>query len=296
MAAARAARASDKEATAHALHQQIIAISNIHREGFPLATRPFIPMPPPIDAGPIFERHEQLAKGATRPFGQKRKDALAEAQLDAEKEFLAATATQTTHRVQAQRAADAVWQLLEACDPDVTLDVLAAAFSDNDAAAAAVGITGTQVSLVVIVPREADVPDRMPTTTQAGNLSLKKLTKAERAHLYTTLVCGHLIVTLREAFAVAPALTSAQIVAVRATPPDVYGTVRAEAILAGHCDRTALEGVRWQRAESVEVFNECLTSRLIVQTGASRALQPIPAAGEPELAALLDAVRFDLRP
>jgi hypothetical protein len=42
-------------------------------------------------------------------------------------------------------------------------------------------------------------------------LTLRKLSKTDRAALYTTLVLGHLLVTLREAFAVAPGIAAVRL-------------------------------------------------------------------------------------
>ena len=87
------------------------------------------------------------------------------------------------------------------------------AFADNEAAASAVGVDGREVTMLVLVPGDSQIPQRKPTVTPAGNLSLKKLTKTEIADFYKELVFGHAVVTLREAFAVAPGIQSARIVA-----------------------------------------------------------------------------------
>jgi hypothetical protein len=50
----------------------------------------------------------------------------------------------------------------------------------------------------VLVPDEDAVPERMPARTQAGNLTLGKLPKAERSALYLLLIAGYVLVTLRE--------------------------------------------------------------------------------------------------
>jgi hypothetical protein len=42
-------------------------------------------------------------------------------------------------------------------------------------------VVGDEVSLVVLVPDLDAIPERKPTTTPAGKLSLRKLTKAERS-------------------------------------------------------------------------------------------------------------------
>lgn len=46
----------------------------------------------------------------------------------------------------------------------------------------------------------------MPGETAAGNLTLPKLTKRERSDFYTLMVCGYLLATAKETFAVAPGL------------------------------------------------------------------------------------------
>lgn len=231
---------------------------------------------------------------STSPFNRSaRKTALRVAEEAAQREVESEIKAKSSRRNLAQAQADAWWRALEQCEPDVVLAQLVNAFSDNDAAASAVGVSGREVSLVVVVPTESAVPDRVPSFTEAGNLSLKKATKTESADLYKNLVCGYVLVTLKEAFAVVPALRSAQIVAVRSSAVDVYGAVRPEVVLAGHCDRTALEGVHWANVSSVQIFNECFTSKLIREVGQSSALHPISTANEPDLEALLAAITFD---
>lgn len=126
-------------------------------------------------------------------------------------------------QAQAQRELDKQWARLTGNDPDTVLATLAEAFEDNEAPAAPVGIDGTELSLIVLVPDEDAVPERLPATTQAGNLTLRKLPKSERSALYLLLIAGHVLVTLREAFAVAPGVNAARVIAVRRGSPDIYG-------------------------------------------------------------------------
>lgn len=107
-------------------------------------------------------------------------------------------------QTQAQHELDEQWARLTGSDPDTVLATLAEAFEDNEAPAAAVGIDGVELSPIVLVPGEEAVPERLPTTTQAGNLALRKLPKGERSAFYLLLMAGHVLVTLREAFAVVP--------------------------------------------------------------------------------------------
>ena len=66
------------------------------------------------------------------------------------------------------------------------LDTLQEAFEDNEAPSAALSVDGNEVSLALLVPAlDEVVPERWPTTTQAGNLSFQKLPKRERSDYYT---------------------------------------------------------------------------------------------------------------
>lgn len=291
--AARQQAAADKRAQAKALADALIAITEIHQEGFPTATRPVAPAPEPVDQSAIRTAHRKAAKKSTSVFARTaRKAALAQGELDANAEIAAEAARRGAARAAYQSDLDAWWAKVLACDPDTVLGTLATAFEDNEAAAAAVGVDGTEVSLVVVVPSETAIPDRKPTTTQAGNLSLKKLTKTEVADLYKMLVCGHVLVTLREAFAVVPSLTSARIIAVRASRRDANAKRTAEVLMAGRCERSALD-VRWTDAGSARIFNDCLTERIALQEGAISALQPVPVHDEPALRAVVEAIDIE---
>ena len=189
-----------------------------------------------------------------------------------------------------QRDLDYWWQHLLSNDPPFVLATLATAFEDNEAAAAAVGVEDDEVSVVVAVPPVTDLPERLPTTTPSGNLSLKKLTKRESADLYKAMVCGYMLATVKEAFAVAPGIESVRVVALRRSPADAYGTTKAEAILATRIFRRALIGVQWGSASSTMILRDAGTETAIRVTGPSKELSPLDLRDEPELIALLGAV------
>jgi hypothetical protein len=171
--------------------------------------------------------------------------------------------------------------------------MLADAFEDNEAAAAAVGVEGSEVTLVVMVPSADSIPERRPTTTAAGNLSLKKLTKSDTAAMYTELVCGHALVTVKETFAVAPALQSARVVALRATPRDAYGKVWPQVVLAARFERSSLTGIQWAHADASRVVSDAGTEVMIVQKGTTRELRPLDLTNEPQLAEVVSSVDFE---
>jgi hypothetical protein len=129
----------------------------------------------------------------------------------------------------------------------------------------------------------------MPGTTAAGNLSLRKLPKGERAALYTLAVMGHVVVTVKEALAVAPGLQSVRVVALRSGGTDAYGRPRLDCVLAGRWTRAAFAGVQWQTADASRVAEDT-ASELLVDLEGGTELQPIDLADQPGIRALLDVV------
>ncbi|MFI6069917.1 hypothetical protein ACIA47_32300 [Micromonospora sp. NPDC051227] len=116
--------------------------------------------------------------------------------------------------------------------PDVVLETLNLALEDNEARTLARGIAGAETSIVILAPSvDQVVPEQMPTTTQAGNLSFMKLSQHDRADYYKLFVCGQMLIAMRETFAVAPALTTVRVVVLRTDGKDAYGRPRVAAIM-----------------------------------------------------------------
>jgi hypothetical protein len=191
-------------------------------------------------------------------------------------------------QARAQQELDTQWARLVGNDPDTVLATLAEAFEDNEPPAAAVGIDGAELSLIVLVPGEDAVPERLPATTQAGNLTLRKLPKAERSAFYLLLIAGHVLMTLREAFAVAPGVESARVIAVRRSGPDIYGRPVLDCMVAGRWTRTAFSGVRWADADAGSVPAGTATELLLNQKRGQ--ILPVDLSAEPEIRDLLSAM------
>ncbi|GGF36307.1 hypothetical protein GCM10011519_07260 [Marmoricola endophyticus] len=189
-----------------------------------------------------------------------------------------------------QAALDKRWDQLLRCVPEEVLQALIVAFADNEAAAAPLGVDGAEVSLVVVVPSLSTIPERRPGLTKSGNLSLKKMTKTETAKTYKQLVFGHVLVTLREAFAVAPGLKSARIVALRSSSDATKG--RPEALLAATCSREALAAIPWSHVDAADAAVQSLSDAVFIEKGVTRALQPIPADKHPDIKKVLSVVDF----
>ncbi|SIM48157.1 hypothetical protein [Micromonospora cremea] len=190
-----------------------------------------------------------------------------------------------------QQYLDQRWQQLCSNNADVVLETLEEAFDDNEAPSAAVGVTGDEVSLVVLVPTvEQVVPERMPTTTQAGNLSLRKLPQRDRAAYYRQFVCGQVPVTVREAFAVAPAIGSARVAVLRHEGPDSYARPLVSCLLATRIHRASLNGVRWADADAAAIVNDASNELLLNPRPRTGELLPLNLASEPAITELINAV------
>jgi hypothetical protein len=192
--------------------------------------------------------------------------------------------------VAVQREIDQLWQRLITNDPDVVLAVLSYAFQTSGANAAPLGVWDGEAHMALLAPDPAALPERYPTTTAAGNLSLKKFTKGEIADLYKQLVAGLVLLTAKEVFALAPGITDIRIVALRGTPADPYGNIHPESILAAHIPRAALNGVQRTRVDALSIVNK-ISSELLTRTaGPSKAFAPLDLKTEPEIARLTQVI------
>ncbi|NJP31023.1 DUF4236 domain-containing protein [Micromonospora thermarum] len=289
----QAAQAQRAEEARH-LAQTFLRILELHRVDFPAATRPIAPQPAAPDRASIYRHYEQHALAGIGIFERARRaQAKQQAAQWAEDEIRRQWTTRCEQQAAWQQYLDQRWQQLCANDPEVVLETLEEAFEDNEAASAAVGVAGGEVSLAVLVPAIDDVvPERMPTTTQAGNLSLRKLPQRGRADYYKQFVCGQVLVTIREAFAVAPGLRSARVAVMRHDGVDSYGRPRVSCLLAAKLDRDALAGVRWDSADAAAIVNDASNELLLNPRARTGELQPLNLAAEPALAELVGAVDF----
>ncbi|MGN6129868.1 MAG: hypothetical protein ACTHOK_05955, partial [Nocardioidaceae bacterium] len=147
--------------------------------------------------------------------------------------------------------------------------------------------------LVVLVPGPDVLPDRYPTTTAAGNLSLQRPTRTTVAGWYRQLVAGHAVVSVREAFTVCPGLHAARVVVLRDEGVDAYGGPRARPVLATRFTREALSGIRWETVTAWDVVEDAGTETLTKERGATRELQPLDLEHQPDLAAIASCVDLD---
>jgi hypothetical protein len=106
--------------------------------------------------------------------------------------------------------------------------------------------------------------------------------------LHLLLIAGHVLVTLREAFAVAPGAGAARVVAVRRTGPGIYGRPTLDCMLAGRWTRTAFNGVRWADADAGSILAG--TAAELVLNHKRSQVFPVGLSTEPEIRGLLSTL------
>ena len=108
--------------------------------------------------------------------------------------------------------------------------------------------------------------------------------------MYLTLICGHLLATIKEALAVAPAISSVKAVVIRQSAPDVYGDPRMEALLAASYERSNLDRVKWNDALPSDIVQEAAEDLLWNLKGRPPQLQALDLDDEPDLKVSIDAL------
>jgi len=290
----RSVAASSRAEAAAQLVDVYKRIAKLHHEQFVVAVRPIAPELPTVDFAEIEKRHRtEKLKGVSIFARSRRREALAKAAADAQSEVHSRELERVRQHSSAQVQLDAEWARLTTNEPNAVIAALAAAFEDNDAAAAPLGVTGDEATLVVIVPSLSGMPQKKPDVTPTGRPTIKAVPKKEAAAWHATAVAGCILVTVKEAFAVAPALQSVRIVAATTPERDAYGNRRPEVLVAAKFERGRLEGVQWETTESVRILNDVTTELQLKQVGAAKTLSPLPLDDEPGLRELLDAIDYE---
>jgi len=281
------AQAAKQQAAAE-LQTALQEILNLHRQNFETSTPPQSPPPPAVDAASVIANHEARALAGIGRFKRaERKQARESAAAYAQQEITQREAQRKQVWRQTQDQMNLWWSALLRNDPEVVLSVLGEAFEDNEAPAAAVGVDGSEVALVVLAPSIEMIPERKPDQTPAGNLTLKKLTKSERASFHSTAVASYVLITVKEALAVAPALFACRIVALQHAGNDAYGQPRVDVLMAARFERGRLQGVHWNTTAAVRIVSDTATELVANFRRTTGEMQPVSLEREPEISGLL---------
>lgn len=270
-------------------------ILDLHRQAFAPMERPAAPPPQPVDVAPIRKMLRKQNLVGVGVFALAARKA-AKAEADEAARVLAGLqfADRQLQHDERDRELGEWWAKLLDNDPAITGELLNQAFEDNEAPSAVLSIEGDEASIVVLVDDESVIPEKCPSTTPAGNLSLRRMTKTERAGLYREVVCGSTLTTIREALAVAPGIGRVRIVAIRTTGTDAFGAPRAEALLAARFSRGTLAAVRWDDVEASTIVHDTADELLVNYRGVARTVAPLDLAKEPDVARLVSSVDFEV--
>jgi hypothetical protein len=264
-------------------------LMRVHQAQFPELEAPVIQRPDvPEQQVLVRQRRKQAVKGIGwfRRAERRRARDLAEAQ--ARSDWRQMNADADVEQARQQQQADAWWARLLANDPQAVMDQLADAFEDNESPAAPLDVAGSEVSIALLAPPDDAIPARMGKVTAAGNPSLAKLAKGERGMLVTSITMGYALVTIREAFAVAPGLDCARVVVLRKSPADSSEAAGLECVAAGRWRRDRLAAADWSNQDAGRIAIDSAEELLLdIRGGAPRALD---LADEPELRDLIEGI------
>ena len=296
--------AMERMQRAMAAAEAMAAIARLHQQEFVPIERPIAPVAqvPPL-AEVVAQRVNNAVAGiAWWRFGERRRARRA-AREAAPAEHAALVAAAEAQQRATQSAWDDWWARLCVGDPDVTLGYVNDALDDNESPGAAVECVEGVLSAVVHVPAEDVVPERGPALTEAGNPTTRVLPRRNRAGLYAEVVYGHVLLTLREIFTVAPGVHSVRLVALRAADADAQisasaktrrlepvqvGGAASEVMLACATTRERMDAADWSAFASDIIDTLC--TELVVQSVLQEGIGPIDISDQPDLRELLTRI------
>jgi hypothetical protein len=278
-------RREARDAAVEAVQDTTDRLTRLHLVDFPPAERPIVRPPPPPAGAAVLRAMVQARYKETRRgisfldrSGRRRARVAAQTQIDAEQ--LAVREGNEVERARAQQVSDEGWRRLCAGDPATVLRVLNRALSDNEQRSAAVAFERGEASVVIFTPPFGGTPENYATETPTGRATMKKLTKTERNDLYQRILLGHVLVTLKEVFSVAPPVRWVRTVVV-----DRTASGELVVLFAGVHERDSIMGR--QQTETVESVLSNGTDVHFNLGGRTSELRPLDLEEEPDLRDLL---------
>ncbi|WP_433825013.1 exonuclease domain-containing protein [Actinoplanes sp. CA-015351] len=210
-------------------------LTEVHRESFAIA-RPRIAVAAAMpDRRAVLRHYEQHALRGVSMFDRAGRARARQTAAQYAAYWLASQwAENESHRAAQQAGFDDQWRRLAGNDTDTVLGVLTARFEavPGYAPVGVVNVDGNRVGLALTAAADSVLPTR--------------LTGGQRARVYEAMLKSHALSAVRQAFASAPGLMSAQVVVVR-------HDARRPCVLAFEVSRPALESVRWDVANADEI-------------------------------------------
>lgn len=269
--------------------EEVEALRRRHLSPVDCVDRPVIPLASSASAADLLPGLERsLLTGIPGLARRRRRAAREQAVQRATEEAERLAADARMRRVADQAACDAWWSRLADGDPAAVFSFCVEAFDRAGVSAALVAVDGHDLTLVTTVPGLEALPPRMPIRGSKGKATTRTMLRGERAELYTALVCGHAVLTLREAFALLPFASTLRLVVLLDSGVGALGLRRLEPLLCVVSPRaTFLRSVRPESSAADTLRAGC---RDVLQNVQAGQLVPIPLDHQDGLKDLLHAI------
>jgi hypothetical protein len=266
-------------------------IDTLLRQSFGGAERPVASSRELVDEAEIRRRHRADALAGIDVLDPAdRLRAKERAARAADAEIATALYEGEVARLQLQKELDAVRGRLPDNDPGLVLKHLGKVFEDNEARAAAIGLNGSVVDVIVLVPGLDFIPRQKPRIGASGRLTWPALTETERSTYYDKMVCGHVLNTVRDTLAVAPSISGVTTAVVRFADRVFCSSSRLECLLAAHFTRDRLADIDWEAAFAPDVLFGTASDLRMRRSERTRELQPLDISEDPDIGALLEDI------
>jgi hypothetical protein len=224
---------------------------------------------------------------------RERSEARAAAHAEAEAVIARRTAELEARHAAEQATADAAYGALLANDHGAVMGALEAAFEDNEHPAVPIDCADGAATVVVVFGPVSAMPDQTAAVTPTGRPTLRRRTASDRNALYARALASTVLATVRESYAVAPALRELRTIVVRrdvdASEPD--GLLAA--VYVGRFPASQVAAMAWDRIDSLEQLLAAPDAQLR-RRGSAGQIVGLPPGTLPGLAALLDQLRSSL--
>jgi hypothetical protein len=283
-------RAAQIDALAAAEHELLTA----HLQAFAPIGPPQVPPYPPVDGDAVRAELEE-ARLARVPVWhhRERSAARAAARTEAEAVIARRNAELLARHAAAQAEADDAFGALLVNDHGAVMGALEAAFADNAHPAVPVDCVDGRATVVVVFGPVSAMPDQVAALTPTGRPTLRKRSAAGRNALYARAMASTVLATVREAYAVAPALQEVRIVVVRrdVDASDPGGLLAA--VYLGRFPAARVASLAWERIDPLEQLLAAPDAQLRRQ-GSAQQIVGLPPGAAPGLAELVDQLRASI--
>ena len=276
------------------LNKAMVSLIEAHEQSFPNRERPVAPLPEPVDEKAVLRACEQRELTGVGVFARAdRKAAKARARERASDEVEVERLRRLEEHQETQRRYDVAWEALLANEPEHVFSSIEEAFEDNEMPAACIDVDDNSATLLLRIAPVTDlVPERTVGLTPGGRPTHKKRTKTETNQLYAEILGSHVMATVLEALAVAPALEDVRIVAVRGDR--VGGSTVLACLYVGRFRRAWLQRLSRENNEHDVLTLLEDADGLIHYKGSTQELAPLEVKQDAELDEALQTVAEQL--